>query len=104
MSINILFKLSLEAGNDAVKSTYFYRYYMPWVEILVDNKLIFDQSIRNNQEAYEKLLPMRGNIDYTTRTIRLFSSSRCYKLIGIDLKRQTIPKVPQKVNLIVIRT
>ena len=73
---------------------------MSWVEILVDNKLIFDQPIRNNQEAYEKLLAMRGNTDYTTRTIRLFLSSRCYKLIGIDLKRQTIPNVPQKVNLI----
>ena len=43
---------------------------------------------------------MRRNLDYTTKTIRLFSLSRCYKLIEIDLKRQTIPNFPQKVNLI----
>ena len=72
---------------------------MPWIEILVGNKLIFDQPTRNNQEVREKLIAMRGNIDYTRKTITLISSWRCYKLIVINLKRQTIPNLPQKVNL-----
>ena len=95
-----LFALTYCSSFYAAKATYFYGYNMSWIKILVDNKLIFDQPIRNNHEVYEKLVAMRGNNDCTTKTVILFSSSRYCKLIVVDLKRQTIPNLPQKINII----
>ena len=44
---------------------------MPLVEMknfnaLVDNKSIFNQPVKNKQEAYEKLIEMSKNNDYAT--------------------------------------
>ena len=44
---------------------------MPIVEIkdfnaLIDHKPFFDQSVKNKQEAYEKLVEISRNDDYTT--------------------------------------
>ena len=52
----------------------FYKHYMPLVEIkdfnvLIDNKPFFDQQVKNKQEAYEKLIEMSRNHDYTTRNL-----------------------------------
>ena len=33
---------------------------------LMDNKSLFDQPVKDKQEAYEKLLKMSQNDDYTT--------------------------------------
>ena len=33
---------------------------------LIDNKQIFDQPVKNIQEAYEKLIKMSRNDDYAT--------------------------------------
>ena len=33
---------------------------------LIDHKPFFDQPVKNNQEAYEKLIEMARNDDYTT--------------------------------------
>ena len=55
---------------------------MPFVEInnfdaLNDNKPFFDQSVRNKQEVYEKLVEISTNDDYYNRKIiRLFLSSK----------------------------
>ena len=44
---------------------------MPLIDIkdfneLIDNKTLFDQLIKNKKEAYEKLVEMSRNDDYTT--------------------------------------
>ena len=49
----------------------FPKYYMPLLEIkgfnaLIDNKLFFDQPVKNKLEAYEKLTEMSRNDDFTT--------------------------------------
>ena len=57
---------------------------------LIDNKPIFDQSLKDKQEAYEKLIEMTKNDDYTTgNLLDLLYHHNFYKLIGIDLSRQT---------------
>ena len=33
---------------------------------LIDSKPFFDQLVKNKQEAYEKLVEMSPNVDYTT--------------------------------------
>ena len=47
---------------------------MPLVEIkdvnaLINNKLFFDHPVKNKHEAYEKLIEMSRNNDYTTRNL-----------------------------------
>ena len=64
-------------SNDSTKN-YFDKYHMPLVEIkyfnvLIDNNPFFDQSVKNEQEAYKKLIEMSRNDDYTTGNLLDFS-------------------------------
>ena len=78
---------------------------MPLVEIkdfntLIDNKPFFDQPAKKKQETYETLIEMSRNDDYTTGNLLDFSyHQNYYKLIGIDLSRQTITSIPQQINV-----
>ena len=60
-NINKLFVLSFQIRvNDPTRRSSG-EYYNPLVEIkdfdaLIDNKLFFDQSVKNNQEVYERLV------------------------------------------------
>ena len=36
---------------------------------LINNKTFFDQPVKNKQEAYEKLIEMSRNDDYSTRSL-----------------------------------
>ena len=80
---------------------------MPLVEIkdfnvLIDNKSFFNLPIKNKQEAYERLIKMSRNDDYTRRNLLDFSYRQHYycKLTGIDLSRQTNTNIPQQINFI----
>ena len=62
-NMNRLFVLSFENGDNVPTRNSFDEYYMPLVEtkdfnVLIDNKPFFDQSVKNKQEAYEKLIEM----------------------------------------------
>ena len=66
--------LSFKNGYHDPTMKSFYKHYMPLVEIkdfnvLIDNKPFFDQPVKNKQEAYEKLIEMSRNHDYTTRNL-----------------------------------
>ena len=70
-NINRLFVLSFKNGNNDPARDSFNEYYMPLVEMknldaLVENKSIFNQPVKNKQEAYEKLNEMLKNNDYAT--------------------------------------
>ena len=55
---------------------------------LIDNEPFFDQPLKKKQEAYEKLIEMSRNDDYTTGNLLDFSYHQYYhKPIGIDLSR-----------------
>ena len=70
------------------------------LDILIDNKLFFDQPLKNKQKAYEKLVEMARNDDYNAGNLLDFSCHRnYYKLIGIDLSRQANTSLPQQINL-----
>ena len=54
-----------------------------------------------NEEAYEKIIEMSNNNDYTTGNLLDFGYvKKDYKLIAIDLSKQTKLKDPQKINFI----
>ena len=73
-NINRLFVLSFKNGDNDPTRDSFETYYMSKVEIkdsnaLIENEPIFDQPLKNKQEAYEKLIKMSRNNDYTTRNL-----------------------------------
>ena len=110
MNVNRLFVLSFETiEENKLKKDYrdsFSHYYIPKVQIkdfnvLIDEKSFFDLSIKNEEEAYEKIIEMSNNNDYTTGNLLDFAYYKeHYKLIAIDLSKQTKIKVPQQINFI----
>ena len=91
-------------GND--KRDSFSHYYVPNVEIkdfnvLIDGKSFFDLPVKNEEEAYEKIIDMSNNNDYTTGNLLDFAYFKeNYKLIAIDLSKQTKLKDPQQISFI----
>ena len=56
---------------------------------MVDGKSFFDTSIKNKEEAYEKIIEMNKNSDYTTDSLLDYDYfSKYYELIAIDLSRE----------------
>ena len=102
-NINRFFVLSFKNRNDDPKRDSFDELYMPLVEMkdfnaFIDNKTFFDLPIKK-KEACEKLIKMSRNDDYTTgNLLNELSNQNCYKLIGIDLSRQTNPSNSQQIN------
>ena len=92
-NINRFFVLLFKNGNNDCARYSFDKYYMLLVEIkdfnaLIDNKPFFDQPVKNKQEAYEKLIEMSRNDDYTTGNLLdyLYHQKYC-KINSIDLSR-----------------
>ena len=107
--VNRLFVLSIERIEDNIKKDYrdsFSHYYVPNVQIkdfnvLIDGKSFFDLPIKNEEEAYEKIIDMSNNNNYMTGNLLDFAYYKeNYKLIAIDLSKQTKIKDPQQINFI----
>ena len=94
---------------DDIKKDYrdsFSHYYVPKVQIkvfnvLIDGKRCFDLPIKNEEVTYEKIIDMSNNNNYLTGNLLDFASYKeNYKLIVIDLSKQTKVKDPQQINFI----
>ena len=109
-NVNRLFVLSFERiEEDNIKKDYrdsFSHYYVPKVQIkdfnvLIDGKSFFDLPIKNEEEAYEKIIDMSNNNNYMTGNLLDFAYYKeNYKLIAIDLSKQTKIKDSQQINFI----
>ena len=107
--VNRLFVLSFERieEDNVIKDhrDSFSRYYVPNVEMkdfnfLIDGKSFFDLPVENEEEAYEKIIEMRSN-DYTTGILLDFAYFKeYYRLIAIDLSKESKLKDPQLINFI----
>ena len=101
-NVNRLFVLSFTRDN----RDSFSDYYVPNVEIkdfnvLIDGKSFFDLPVKNEEEAYEKIMDMSNNNDYTTGNLLDFDYFKeHYKLIAIDLSKQTNIKHRNKLILL----
>ena len=104
--VNRLFSLLFirdDAGDDRDSSS---DHYVPKVEIkdfnvLIDRKSFFDLSVKNEEEAYEKIMDMDNNNDYTTGNLLDFGNFKeNYKLIAIDLSKKVKSKDPKQINFI----
>ena len=82
---NRLFVLSYE------KETSFSKYYVPKIEIkdfnvLIDGKPFFEIPVKNKEEAYEAIIEMGKDNDYTTGNLLDYEYFKNhYRLIAIDL-------------------
>ena len=89
-----------------IKDTFFSHYYVPKVEIkdfnvLIDRKKFFHFPVKNEEEAYKKIIDMSNNNDYTTGNLLDFAYfKQNYRLIAIDLSKQTKLKDSQQISFI----
>ena len=61
----------------------------------------FDLPVKNEEEAYKKIIEISRNNDYTTGNLLDFAYfTETYKPIAIDLSKQTKLKDPQQTNFI----
>ena len=81
-NVNRLSVLSFEKETDR---TSFSKYYVSQVEVkdfnvLIDGETFFEIDIKDKEEAYEQIIEMSKNINYTTGNLQTN-----YRLIAIDL-------------------
>ena len=105
-NVNRLFVLSFPRNNNTDSRYSFSNYYVPKVKVndfnvLIDGKSFFDLPVKNEEEAYEKIIDMSNNNDYTTGNLLDFAYFKeNYRLIAIDLSKQTKLKDPQQISFI----
>ena len=81
--VNRFFVLSFETENDW---TSFSKYYVPKVQIkdlhvLIDGKSFFDMPIKNDEGAYEQIIEVERNDDYTAGNLLDYNYfSKRYKI------------------------
>ena len=91
-NVDKLFVLSFENEEDRIS---FLKYYVPKVEIkdfnvLIDGKPFFEIPVKNKEEAYEAIIEISKNNDYTTGNLLDYEYFKDhYKLIAINLSKQT---------------
>ena len=90
-SVNRLFVLSYENEEDR---TSYSKYYMPKVEVKdynvkIDGKTFFEIPVKNKEDAYEKIIEIIKNSDYTAGNLLDYEYFKGhYRLIAIDLSKQ----------------
>ena len=112
--VNWLFVLSFKNDendddeNESVRTS-FKKYYLPKVEVkdfnvFIDGKPFFEIPVKIKEEAYEQIIEMSKNNNYTTANLLDYEYfSKHYRLIAIDLSKQTElenPNLKQQINFI----
>ena len=106
MLIDYLFCHFKELLEKIIQQKIIPQYYLPNARIkdfnvLIDGESFFDLPVRNEEEAYEKIMDMSHNNDYTTGNLLDFAYlKKNYRLIAIDLSKQTKLKDPQQISFI----
>ena len=105
-NVNRFFVLSFPRNNNTDSRYSFSTYYLPKVKVndfsvLIDGESFFDLPVKNDEEAYEKIIDMSNNSDYTTGNLLDYGYyKKHYRVIAIDLSKQTKIKDPQQINFI----
>ena len=92
-NVNRLFVLAYQTAND--RQT-FSQFYLPNVmvkdyNVTIDKLAFFDLPIKTEEEAYEKIIDISRNNEYTTGNLLDYDYfKKYYKLIAIDLSKQQV--------------
>ena len=69
--------------------------------MFIDGISFFDLPVKNEEEAYKKIIEMSTNNDYTTGNLLHFAYfKKNYKLIATDLSKQAKLKDQQQINFL----
>ena len=108
-NVNRLFVLAYEQGGNNDRQS-FSRFYLPNVmikdyNVIIDKLAFFDLPIKTEEEAYEKIIDISRNNEYTTGNLIDYDCfKKYYKLIAIDLSKQQVlqenEELIQQINLI----
>ena len=92
-NVNRLFVLAYQNANDRQS---FSEFYLPRVmvkdfNVIIDKLAFFDLPIKTEEEAYEKIIDISRNNEYTTGNLLDYDYfKKYYKLIAIDLSKQQL--------------
>ena len=92
-NVNRLFVLAYQNADDRQS---FSQFYLPKVmikdfNVIIDKLAFFDLPIKNGEEAYEKIIDISRNNEYTTGNLLDYDYfKKYYKLIAIDLRKQQV--------------
>ena len=96
-NVNRLFVLAyqVDANNNDDRQS-FSQFYLPRVmvkdfNVIIDKLAFFDLPIKNEEEAYEKIIDVSKNNEYITGNLLDYDYfEKYYKLIAIDLSKQQV--------------
>ena len=91
-NVNRLFVLAYQTADDRQS---FSQFYLPKVmvkdfNVIIDKLAFFDLPIKTEEEAYEKIIDISRNNQYTTGNLDYDYFKKYYKLIAIDLSKQQV--------------
>ena len=92
-NVNRLFVLAYQNADDRQS---FSQFYLPKVltkdfNVIIDKLAFFDLPIKTEEEAYEKIIDISRNNEYTTGNLLGYDYfKKHYKLIAIDLSKQQV--------------
>ena len=92
-NVNRLFVLAYQTADDTQSHS---KFYLPNVmvkdyNVIIDKLAFFDLPIKTEEEAYEKIIDISRNNEYTTGNLLDYDYFKTYyKLIAIDLSKQQV--------------
>ena len=95
-NVNRLFVLSYANDDDNYNRQSYSQFYLPKVmvkdcNVIIDKLAFFDLPIKTEEEAYEKIIDISRNKEYTTGNLLDYDYfKKYYKLIAIDLSKQQV--------------
>ena len=100
-NVNILFVLAYQNADDRQSFSQFYllRVIINEYNVIIDKLAFFDLPIKIEEEAYEKIIDISRNNEYTTGNLLDYDFfKKYYKLIATDLSKQQV--LPENEDLI----
>ena len=92
-NVNRLFVLAYQNADDRQSFSQFYlpRAMVKNFNVIIDKLAFFDLPIKTGEEAYEKIIDISRNNEYTTGNLLDYDYFKKYhKLIAIDLSKQQV--------------
>ena len=93
INVNRLFVLAYQNADDrqSVAQSYLPKVMIKDFNVIIDKLAFFDLPIKNEEEAYEKIIDTSRNNEYTTgNLLDYYYFKKYYKLIAIDLSKQQV--------------
>ena len=92
-NVNRLFVLAYQVDDDRQSFSQFYlsRVMVNDFNVIINKLAFFDLPVKTKEEAYEKIIDISRNNEYTTGNLLDYDYfKKYYKLIAIDLSKQQV--------------